>query len=132
MPRLVGVDIPDQKRIEVSLTYIYGIGRSNVEDILSKSHIDPNKRAKELTPEEIGRLQKVLDKYNLEGNLRKQVRENIQRLKRVGSYRGMRHAANLPSRGQRTRVNARTGRGKRKTVGAMKKEEAAKMEGGSK
>ena len=85
-----------------------------------------DKRAKDLTRDEIARLQRVLERYNVEGNLRKQVRENIDRLKRITSYRGMRHAANLPSRGQRTRVNARTNRGKRKTIGAMKKEDAAK------
>lgn len=128
MPRLVGIDIPEQKRIEVSLRYIYGIGRSNVGQILSKANINPDKRAKDLNSEEINRLQRVLDKYNVEGNLRKQVRENIQRLKRINSYRGNRHIANLPARGQRTRVNARTRRGKRKTVGAMKKDELAKSE----
>lgn len=128
MPRLAGVDIPEDKRTAVSLTYIYGIGDNNVEDILRQANIDPDKRAKELTGNEISRLQRVLEKYNLEGNLRKQVRENIQRLKRISSYRGMRHSANLPARGQRTRTNARTRRGKRKTVGALKKEEAAKVE----
>jgi len=112
----------------VSLTYIYGVGRSNVNQILTKANIHPDKRARDLTSEEINRLQRVLDKYNVEGNLRKQIRENIQRLKRIGSYRGARHTANLPARGQRTRVNARTKRGKRRTVGAMKKEELAKIE----
>lgn len=131
MPRLVGVDIPEQKRTEVALTYIYGIGKNNVGDILKRANVDPNKRAHSLSAEEINRLQRVLEKFNVEGNLRKQVRENIQRLKRIGSYRGMRHAANLPSRGQRTRVNARTQRGRRKTVGAMKKDEMAKTESGS-
>jgi small subunit ribosomal protein S13 len=128
MPRLSGIDIPEDKRTIIALTYIHGIGRKNVQDILEQTRIDPDKRARDLTPDEIGKLQRVLEKYNTEGNLRKQVRENIQRLIRIGSYRGMRHSASLPSRGQRTRVNARTRRGKRKTVGAMKKEELAKME----
>lgn len=128
MPRLVGVDIPEQKRAEISLTYIYGVGKSNVKEILERANVSPDKRAKDLTAEEINRLQRILEKFNVEGNLRKQVRENIQRLKRIGSYRGMRHAASLPSRGQRTRVNARTRRGKRRTVGAMKKDELAKVE----
>ena len=132
MPRIIGVDIPENKRIEVALTYIYGIGSTNVKQILSQANIDPNTRAKDLTSQDINKLQKILDKYNVEGTLRQQIRENIQRLKRIGSYRGMRHAANLPSRGQRTRVNARTRRGKRRTVGAMKKDELAKLEAAKK
>ncbi|OGV95184.1 30S ribosomal protein S13 [Microgenomates group bacterium RIFCSPLOWO2_01_FULL_46_13] len=128
MPRIVGVDIPENKRAEVALTYIFGVGRTNVKSILDTANVDSNKRAKDLTAEEIARLQKVLEAYTLEGNLRKQVRENIDRLKRVGAYRGQRHLANLPVRGQRTRVNARTKRGKRRTVGALKKEDAVKSE----
>lgn len=128
MPRIVGVDIPDEKRTEVALTYVYGIGSNNVQTILKEANIDPDKRAKDLSRDEIARLQRVLERYNLEGTLRKQIRENIERLKRIGSYRGMRHAADLPVRGQRTRVNARTKRGRRRTVGAMKKEDLAKME----
>lgn len=128
MPRIAGVDIPEEKRIEVALTYIYGIGRSNVKDILKESQVDADKRANELMADEKARLQRAIDKINTEGNLRKQVRENIQRLKRIGSYRGMRHSANLPVRGQRTRTNARTKRGKRRTVGTLKKQMRTKVE----
>ena len=128
MPRIAGVDIPEQKRTVVALTYIFGVGRSNVEDLLKEAKVDPDKRARDLTGEEVSKLQRILDRYNTEGNLRKQVRENIDRLKRIGSYRGARHAAGLPVRGQRTRVNARTKRGKRKTVGALKKDDAARKE----
>lgn len=128
MPRIAGIDLPENKRTEVSLTYLYGIGPSNVKEVLKKANVDPNKRAKDLTAPEINRLQKILETYNIEGTLRKNVHENIQRLRRIGAYRGLRHAANLPSRGQRTRVNARTRRGRRMTVGALKKEEAAKVE----
>lgn len=126
MPRISGVDVPEEKRTIVALTYIYGIGRNIVEQVLSEANVDGNKRAKDLTGEEISRLQRILERYNTEGNLRKQVRENIERLKRIGTYRGLRHIAGLPARGQRTRVNARTKRGRRKTVGALKKEDAAK------
>jgi small subunit ribosomal protein S13 len=128
MPRIAGIDIPEQKRIEASLRYVYGIGRSNVKNILKEANIDLNTRAKDLTGEEIARIQRTVDKINTEGNLRKQVRENIERLKRISSYRGMRHSMNLPCRGQRTRTNARTKRGKRKTIGALKKEAMAKVE----
>lgn len=132
MPRIAGIDIPEKKRIEAALTYIYGVGKSNVRKILTEANIDPDKRARDLSGEETARLQRTLDKINTEGNLRKQIRENIERLKRTGTYRGMRHIANLPARGQRTRVNARTNRGKRKTVGALKKEALTKMEASKK
>lgn len=128
MPRIGGIDIPENKRTEIALTYLYGVGPSNVKGVLKKANLDPNKRALELSASELNRLQKVLETYNIEGNLRKQVHENVQRLRRINSYRGMRHAANLPTRGQRTRVNARTKRGRRMTVGALKKEEATKIE----
>lgn len=128
MPRIAGVDLPPEKRIEAALPYIYGIGRSNVVGVLRKASLDPNKRAKDLTSEEVAALAHVLEQYHTEGDLRKQVRDNIERLKRTGTYRGMRHAANLPVRGQRTRTNARTKRGKRVTIGAIKKEEATKTE----
>jgi len=126
MPRIAGIDVPEQKRIEAALTYIYGIGKSNVRQILKEAKVEPDKRARSLSGEEIARLQRVIDKINTEGNLRKQIRENIERLKRINAYRGMRHSANLPVRGQRTRTNARTKRGKRKTIGAMKKEAMSK------
>lgn len=129
MLRLVGIDLPEEKRIEVALTYVYGIGPRIALSILNQAGIDPNTRAKALSPELIAKLQKIIEGYKVEGDLRKDVRENIQRLKRLGTYRGSRHSAGLPSRGQRTRTNARTLRGKRKTIGAMKKEDAAKIEG---
>lgn len=127
MPRLVGIDIPDNKRAIIALTYIYGIGRVKSEEILKKTNIDPNTRAKDLSGQDLAKLQKILDEYMVEGDLKKNIRDNIQRLKRIGSYRGSRHIQNLPSRGQRTRTNARTKRGKRKTIGALKKEDAAKV-----
>lgn len=128
MLRLVGIDLPEAKRIEVALTYIYGIGPKLSKDILATAKIDPNVRAKDLAAADVARLQKILDTFKVEGDLRKEIRENIQRLKRIGSYRGNRHVVGLPAHGQRTRTNARTGRGKRKTIGAMKKEDAAKVE----
>ncbi len=128
MPRLSGVDIPAAKINRIALTYIYGIGRGNVEEVLHDAGVDGAKRAKELTADEISRLQRVLDRMNTEGNLRRIIRENIERLKRIGSYRGSRHIKGLPARGQRTRVNARTKRGRRMTIGALSKEVAAKMD----
>lgn len=129
MLRLVGIDLPENKRIEVALTYVYGIGPKISKIILDKAKIDPNLRAKDLTAVDVAKLQKIIEEFKVEGDLRKEIRENIQRLKRIGSYRGSRHAAGLPVRGQRTRTNARTLRGKRKTIGAMKKEDAAKVAG---
>ena len=123
MPRIAGVDIPDNKRTDIALTYIFGIGRSNVANILKQAGVDGSIRAKDLTGQDISKLQRIIDKINTEGNLRKQIRENVERLKRISSYRGMRHSANLPARGQRTRTNARTKRGKRMTIGAISKEE---------
>lgn len=128
MPRIVGVDIPAEKRIEIALTAIYGVGRHNVVEILKQAEIDPDKRAGTLSEEEISKINKVLEKYKIGGDLRKEVEENIKRLKEIGSYRGQRHARNLPVRGQRTRTNARTKRGKRVTIGALKKERLAKFE----
>lgn len=129
MLRLVGIDLPENKRIEVALTYVYGIGPKIAAGLLNTCKIDPNMRAKDLSAVDVAKLQKAIESFKVEGDLRKEVRENIQRLKRVGSYRGSRHAAGLPVRGQRTRTNARTLRGKRKTIGAMKKEDAAKVGG---
>lgn len=128
MPRITGVEIPQNKRTEIALTYLYGIGRKNVGQILKLANVDGNKRAKDLTGDEILRLQKAIETLPTEGALRKIVTENIKRLRQIGTYRGMRHAHRLPSRGQRTRHNARTKRGKRMTVGALKKEEVAKTE----
>jgi len=129
MLRLVGIDLPEKKRIEIALRYIYGIGPKKSLEILSRANVDVNTRAKDLNASEVAKIQKLLEEYKVEGDLRKDIRENIQRLKRIGCYRGHRHIANLPTRGQRTRTNARTLRGKRKTIGAMKKEDAAKLEG---
>jgi small subunit ribosomal protein S13 len=128
MPRIAGIDIPEQKRIEASLTYIFGVGKKNVKKVLKEANVDLDRRAKDLTADEIARIQRVVEKINTEGNLRKQIRENVERLKRIGTYRGSRHIAGLPGRGQRTRTNARTKRGKKKTVGALKKEAASKLE----
>jgi small subunit ribosomal protein S13 len=128
MPRIAGIDIPQNKRTEIAMTSIYGIGRSNVDKLLKLANVDPNKRAKDLTGDEIVRLSKAVETIPTEGPLRKIITENIKRLKQIGTYRGMRHSHRLPVRGQRTRHNARTKRGKRMTVGALKKEEATKVE----
>lgn len=128
MPRLIGVNIPDNKRIDIALTYIYGVGRKNVTKILQKADIPLEKKAKDLTNDELSRIQRAIESIPVEGVLRKIVTEDIKRLKQIGTYRGLRHAARLPVRGQRTRSNARTKRGKKVTIGAMKKEELQKVE----
>lgn len=125
--RITGVSIPDQKRIDIALTYLYGVGRSNAKVILQAANIGSAKRASELSEAEISRIQKVLENYTIEGDLRTKVSGNVKRLKEINSYRGMRHSKNLPVRGQRTRSNARTKRGKRVTIGAIKKEVAVRM-----
>lgn len=125
--RVAGVNIPDNKRVDIALTYIYGVGRSNVKAVLVEANIEPTQRVNTLSEDEITRLQKALDKIKIEGDLRGEIFEDIKRLKNISSYRGMRHAKNLPARGQRTRSNARTKRGKRVTIGAIKKEVAEKM-----
>ncbi len=125
--RIIGVNIPDEKRVDIALTYLYGIGKNNVVGILKKAGVEASKRVKSLTEDEQKRIQKTLEGYKLEGDLRAEVLGNIKRLKEIGSYRGIRHTKNLPLRGQRTRSNARTKRGKRVTIGAIKKETAAKM-----
>lgn len=129
MPRITGFDIPDNKLVSFSLQYIYGIGPKIAAEIIDKTKIDPKKRAKDLTADEINKIAKQLEKHMVGGQLRRVIRDNIDRLRRIGSYRGLRHRQGLPVRGQRTKTNARTGRGKRKTVGAIAKEAAAKMEG---
>ena len=126
--RIVGVNIPDEKRVDIALSYIYGIGRKNVVKVLNDAQVESSKRAKTLTEDEIKRLTKVLEAYKIEGDLKAEIAGNIRRLRDIGSYRGMRHAHGLPVRGQRTRSNARTKRGKRVTIGAIKKEVMAKME----
>ncbi len=126
--RISGVTIPDEKRVDISLTYLYGVGRSNVKGILAKAQVDATKRVKDLSEDEQKRILDAVSTIKLEGDLRAEIYANIKRLRDSGSYRGMRHARNLPARGQRTRSNARTKRGKRMTIGAIKKEVAAKME----
>lgn len=120
MPRIAGINIPEDKKINISLTYIYGIGRSLALKILKTASIDPDKRTNSLTAEETNRLRKVVEKnYVVEGDLRRRAMFNLKRLKDIGSYRGIRHIKNLPSRGQRTKTNSRTRRGnKRMTAGS--------------
>ncbi|MCL4418841.1 30S ribosomal protein S13 [Patescibacteria group bacterium] len=125
--RISGINIPDEKRIDIALSYLYGIGRKNAVDVLKKASVDASKRVKSLSEDEQKRIQKILESYKIEGDLMTEVTTGIKRLKEIGSYRGMRHSKNLPARGQRTRSNARTKRGKRVTIGAIKKEMAAKM-----
>jgi small subunit ribosomal protein S13 len=122
MVRISGVEIPADKKTIVALTSIYGVGKNNVYQLLKKANIDFDKKVKSLTEQEVVRLQKAIDSVPTEGILRKRISENIKRLQQIGSYRGKRHAARLPVRGQRTRCNARTKRGKRVTIGAMKKD----------
>lgn len=122
MARIAGVDIPRDKRVEVSLTYIYGIGRSSAHQILRRADINPNTRVKDLTEQEISRIREVIEgNYVVEGDLRREISINIKRLMDIGTYRGLRHRRGLPVRGQRTRTNARTRKGPRRTVGAKKK-----------
>jgi small subunit ribosomal protein S13 len=117
MARIAGVDIPKDKRVEISLQYIYGIGPASSRRILSSSGINPDTRVKDLSEQEVSRIREIIDKeYKVEGGLRKEVNLNIKRLIEIGSYRGLRHRRGLPVRGQRTRTNARTKRGLRKTV----------------
>lgn len=133
MARIEGIDLPANKRTDIGLTAIYGIGRSNVSAVIKIAHVDPAKRIKDLTEDEINRLQKAIEKTcKVEGDLRREVEGNIKRLREIGSYRGIRHIKRLPSRGQRTRSNARTKRGKRVTIGAMKKDDRVKLETGTK
>ncbi len=128
MPRIAGVNIPDNKRIEIALTYIYGIGRTLSNKILEQTKIDPNLRAGKLTPEQLGKLKDLVEKsYKIEGDLRRERMMNIKRLKDIGCYRGIRHVKGLPVRGQRTKTNTRTVRGNvRKTMGSGRKTAAEK------
>lgn len=122
MARISGVDIPRDKRVVISLTYIYGIGKATSQKILAATQIDENRRVKDLDEAEVTRLRDYIDRnYLVEGDLRREVNMNIKRLIEIGCYRGMRHRRNLPARGQRTRTNARTRRGVRKTVAGKKK-----------
>ena len=127
MARISGVTIPDNKQVWVALTYIYGIGPKISADILAKANIEPITRVKNLTDGELSRLQEAItNDYTVEGELQRVVTGNIKRLKDIGAYRGLRHSASLPSRGQRTRTNARTRRGKKVTVGGTAKKAASK------
>ena len=132
MARIAGVDIPPQKRAVISMTYIHGIGTTTAEKIVKMANIDPNKRTKDLTEEEVGRLRSVVDRMAtakeilIEGDLRREVATNIKRLTEIGSYRGQRHRRGLPVRGQRTRTNARSRRGPKRAVAGKKKVKAGK------
>lgn len=129
MVRISGVILPEQKRADIGLTYIFGIGRSNVQKVLHDAKVDASKRIKDLNEEEIGKLQKAVDQFKVEGELAEEITQNIRRLEEISAYRGLRHRHGLPSRGQRTRSNARTRRGKRKTVGTVRKEVVTKLGG---
>lgn len=127
MPRIAGVSIPENKRIQIAITYIYGVGDSLSKKILQATNIDPNKKAQDLTPAEINALKEFIEKsYKIEGDLRRQVMVNVKRLKDIGTWRGSRHSKKLPVRGQRTKTNTRTVRGNvRKTMGSGRKPAAA-------
>jgi small subunit ribosomal protein S13 len=134
VPRIVGVDIPKEKRVELALTYVYGRGRTLSNKILKVANVSPDKRAKDLTEEEVAKLSSIIQKdYKVEGDLRREISANIKRLIDIGTYRGFRHRRALPVRGQRTRTNARTRKGPRKTVGVVrqKAEKAAPKAAGS-
>ena len=127
MPRIAGVDLPANKRVEIALTYIYGIGRSTAKNIREQAQIDSETKMRDLTEDEASRLREIIDRdYTIEGDKRREVAANIQRLIEIGTYRGQRHRRGLPVRGQRTRTNARTRKGKRKTVAGKRKAAAKK------
>jgi small subunit ribosomal protein S13 len=122
MARIVGVDLPREKRIEVALTYIYGIGRSRSHEILKQAQVSPDTRVRDLTEDEVARLREAIERnYRVEGDLRRETSQNVKRLIEIGCYRGLRHRRNMPVRGQRTRTNARTRRGRRGTTIGIKK-----------
>jgi len=123
MPRILGIDLPTEKRIEASLPYLYGIGQVTARRILNEAKVDPNIRAKDLTDEQVSKITTIIQtKYLVEGDLRREISENIKRLSAIGTYRGIRHRKGLPVRGQRTRTNARTRKGRKPTMGGRKKE----------
>ena len=127
MARISGVTVPAEKQVQISLTYVYGIGPKSSADILAAAKIDPTVRTKDLTDAEIGRIQDIInEKFVVEGELQRIVSGNVKRLKDIGAYRGIRHKLSLPSRGQRTKTNARTRRGKKVTVGGTAKKVASK------
>jgi len=122
LARIAGIDIPREKRIEIALTYIYGLGLPTSQKILVQANVNPDTRVRDLTDEQVGRLREIIDRrYKVEGDLRREVALNIKRLQGIGSYRGLRHRRNLPARGQRTKTNARQRRGPKKTVGVRRK-----------
>ena len=122
MARIAGVDIPREKRVEISLTYVFGIGLPTAQKILAQTNINPDTRVRDLTEEQVNRLRELIDRrYKVEGDLRRETALNIKRLIEIGSYRGLRHRRNLPVRGQRTKTNARQRRGPKKTVGVRRK-----------
>jgi small subunit ribosomal protein S13 len=124
MPRILGIDLPKEKKIEFSLCYLYGVGRALSRKILKEANISPDARAKDLTDEEVSRITTILQKeYKVEGDLRREIAQNIKRLMDIGSYRGMRHKRGLPVRGQRTKTNARTRKGPRRMAVTLKKKE---------
>jgi small subunit ribosomal protein S13 len=131
MARLIGVEVPDQKKIGIALRYIYGIGTSSALKVCEKANVDPNVRAKDLNDEQLSHLTTVLQGYRIEGDLRREIQTNIKRMMSINCYRGVRHKKGLPVRGQRTSTNARTRKGPRKTVGVVRVKEsrAPKAEG---
>lgn len=127
MPRIIGIDLPKEKPIEIALTYIYGLGRALCRRLVQEAKIDPHKRAKELSDEEVSRLASIIQTgYRVEGDLRREISLNIRRLSDISCYRGLRHKRGMPVRGQRTRTNARTRKGPRKTVGVLRKKGGVK------
>jgi small subunit ribosomal protein S13 len=127
MPRIAGVDLPRDKRVEIGLTYIYGIGRSRSNEILGKIEVDPDTRVRDLNETEVSELRQLIDRnYEVEGDLRRRVRQDIQRLQEISCYRGIRHRKGLPVRGQRTKTNARTRKGPRKTVAGRRRSRVKK------
>ena len=127
MARIAGVDLPRQKRVDIGLTYLYGVGRHNAQVILARTKISPATRIKDLTEVEVAQLREIIEKeYRVEGDLRREVQLNIKRLIEIGSYRGLRHKRNLPTRGQRSRTNARTRKGIKKTVAGRGRRKGAK------
>jgi small subunit ribosomal protein S13 len=120
--RIAGIDIPREKRVEIALTYVYGVGLPTSQRILAQANVNPDTRVRDLTEEQVNRLREIIDRrYKVEGDLRREVALNIKRLQEIGSYRGLRHRRNLPARGQRTKTNARQRRGPKRTVGVRRK-----------
>lgn len=124
--RILGINIPDEKRLEIALTVLYGIGRSRAQEILEKSGVDCGAQSKTLTPDQENKIRSIVEKYKIEGDLKRDVANNIKRLKDIKSYRGSRHTKRLPARGQRTKTNARTLKGPKKTMGSGRKKEEKK------